>query len=580
MRYIRKAALATTVIVVSLIALAATQLGASEPGQGVSAAAADLTETSTAPTPSPRPEPPGQHAPTAQDGEANAFSGITVDNIRLEGRDADFCGAGQMFSLFGVTLPSHGTLSNQDWPGTCQDQPANGYALLITTFDYTSDAGFVGTDTFTFAYSDGFQTSNQATFTVHVQAGGAPTPTPTPTPPGTPTPTSDPTGEPPPTGEPTPTPAASGGTVTTVAIDTDTAGNTGSAVGTIDTCISVSNGSAFTIDVVMAGLPAGQQLAGVSYDIDYNSAVVQLGNDDDGDGRFDEDTVVGDGDQDGDGKDGEEGKGGGGTIGHESNFLFLGATDWSQGNGNDGPPVSSTSTGTWSDFSFTFFTFSGYPSGPKDGVLNRITVKAVGAGVSTLNLRDLYGTGDANSPPTLVDNSAASFTIGNGSSGDATIAVDTACVTPAPTIPPTSTPSFTPVGQTPTPTPTPTGPTPTSTPEGQTPTPTPTPTPTIGPTPSPCHVVWDCIQVAQGDVDCNDAITSVDALKELRHVAQLSVSKSEPCPDIGTATESMWGDVDCNGDVTSVDALKILRHVAGLAVSQTQPCPDIGGPLT
>ncbi|HET9476398.1 MAG TPA: hypothetical protein VFP63_02795 [Dehalococcoidia bacterium] len=36
------------------------------------------------------------------------------------------------------------------------------------------------------------------------------------------------------------------------------------------------------------------------------------------------------------------------------------------------------------------------------------------------------------------------------------------------------------------------------------------------------------------------------------------------------------GDVDCNGQVTAVDALKILRQVAGLSVTQTEPCPDIG----
>jgi len=35
------------------------------------------------------------------------------------------------------------------------------------------------------------------------------------------------------------------------------------------------------------------------------------------------------------------------------------------------------------------------------------------------------------------------------------------------------------------------------------------------------------------------------------------------------------GDVDCNGIVNSVDALKVLRFVAGLSVTQTEPCPDI-----
>jgi hypothetical protein len=39
---------------------------------------------------------------------------------------------------------------------------------------------------------------------------------------------------------------------------------------------------------------------------------------------------------------------------------------------------------------------------------------------------------------------------------------------------------------------------------------------------------------------------------------------------------SIWGDVDCNDTVTSVDALKILRHVADLPVDQDEPCTDIG----
>jgi hypothetical protein len=79
-------------------------------------------------------------------------------------------------------------------------------------------------------------------------------------------------------------------------------------------------------------------------------------------------------------------------------------------------------------------------------------------------------------------------------------------------------------------------------------------------------------------VDCNGEVSSVDALKELRHVVQLSVNQTEPCPDIGTEVASLWGDVDCGGSVTSVDALKILRFVAQLSVSQTEPCADIGTP--
>jgi hypothetical protein len=99
--------------------------------------------------------------------------------------------------------------------------------------------------------------------------------------------------------------------------------------------------------------------------------------------------------------------------------------------------------------------------------------------------------------------------------------------TPTPTPPgqtPTPTPTPTPVGQTPTPTPTPT-------PVGQTPTPTPTPTP-VGQTPTPTATASPS-GLTQGDVDCNGDVSSVDALKELRYVAQLSVSQNEPYPDIG-----------------------------------------------
>jgi ubiquinone biosynthesis protein UbiJ len=69
-----------------------------------------------------------------------------------------------------------------------------------------------------------------------------------------------------------------------------------------------------------------------------------------------------------------------------------------------------------------------------------------------------------------------------------------------------------------------------------------------------------------GDVDCDGDVDSVDALKELRHVAVLPVSQSEPCPDIGSEVASIFGDVDCDDDVDAVDALKILRYVAALPI--------------
>ncbi len=144
------------------------------------------------------------------------------------------------------------------------------------------------------------------------------------------------------------------------------------------------------------------------------------------------------------------------------------------------------------------------------------------------------------------------------------------------TPPATPTPAPTPTPSTPTPTPT--GPASTPTPTSTaTPSSTPTATATSGVSPSPCQVIWDCVHLTQGDVDCAGAVDSVDALKELRYVTSLPVLQDEPCPGIGTnEAVVLWGDTDCSGGVTSVDALKILRYVASLPVQQTEPCADIG----
>jgi hypothetical protein len=130
------------------------------------------------------------------------------------------------------------------------------------------------------------------------------------------------------------------------------------------------------------------------------------------------------------------------------------------------------------------------------------------------------------------------------------------------------------------PTPTPSGsetptpsPSPTPTPSGS-PTPTPSGSPTATPTPTGTGTT-----LKQGNVDCNVAVNSVDSLKVLRFVAQLSVAQEPGCPKIGDQVASSFGDVDCNDAVNSVDALKILRFVALLSVSQEPGCPKIGDPL-
>ncbi len=86
-------------------------------------------------------------------------------------------------------------------------------------------------------------------------------------------------------------------------------------------------------------------------------------------------------------------------------------------------------------------------------------------------------------------------------------------------------------------------------------------------------------ELTQGDVDCNGTANSVDSLKVLRFVANLSVAQEEGCPAVGSQVASFFGDVDCSNAVNSVDALKILRFVANLSVSQDEPCANIGDPL-
>lgn len=78
------------------------------------------------------------------------------------------------------------------------------------------------------------------------------------------------------------------------------------------------------------------------------------------------------------------------------------------------------------------------------------------------------------------------------------------------------------------------------------------------------------VTIKQGDVNCDDAVTAVDALVILRVIAQLPTTAE--CVNAA-------GDVNCDGDKTAVDALGVLRFVAGLPVNQGEPCPDIGTPV-
>ena len=71
------------------------------------------------------------------------------------------------------------------------------------------------------------------------------------------------------------------------------------------------------------------------------------------------------------------------------------------------------------------------------------------------------------------------------------------------------------------------------------------------------------VTIKQGDVNCDDAVTAVDALFMLRFVA--GIPPAAECLDLA-------GDVNCDGDKTAVDALGVLRFVAGLPVkARTSP---------
>ncbi len=92
----------------------------------------------------------------------------------------------------------------------------------------------------------------------------------------------------------------------------------------------------------------------------------------------------------------------------------------------------------------------------------------------------------------------------------------------------------------------------------------------------------------RGDIDCDGSVTSVDGLFLLRDVAHLSVDLGPGCPPIEAAAAAgvslsaapARGDMDCDGAITAVDALDILRHVALLpALPAPDGCPPIGQPL-
>jgi len=87
-----------------------------------------------------------------------------------------------------------------------------------------------------------------------------------------------------------------------------------------------------------------------------------------------------------------------------------------------------------------------------------------------------------------------------------------------------------------------------------------------------------------GDVDCNDSVAAVDALKTLQEIAALPYTQAEPCFPLNEFVgispagfdAQLWGDVDCTGTLAATDALALLRHIAAFSVNQQPGCPEIG----
>lgn len=94
--------------------------------------------------------------------------------------------------------------------------------------------------------------------------------------------------------------------------------------------------------------------------------------------------------------------------------------------------------------------------------------------------------------------------------------------------------------------------------------------------------------LVQGDNDCDNDVDAVDGLKNLQHVAAIPFQQEPDCPDVGEALPAavpagdppgIFADVDCDDDVDAVDALKILQFIAAIPFTQNEPCTEIGQPL-
>jgi uncharacterized protein YkwD len=117
-------------------------------------------------------------------------------------------------------------------------------------------------------------------------------------------------------------------------------------------------------------------------------------------------------------------------------------------------------------------------------------------------------------------------------------------------------------------------------PYGTSATPSPSASPTESPTPTPEPRLWQ-------DLDCDDAITSADALALLRGNVGLPAAAgaaATACPvpgqrlAVGSFTRT-WGDIDCSGEIDALDSVALLRLVSGIITAVgPSSCPNPGVP--
>ncbi|ACP25781.1 putative calcium-binding hemolysin-like protein [Sinorhizobium fredii NGR234] len=114
------------------------------------------------------------HAPIATDMSFTLVPGQSLEDVAFNAKDADF----DLLAFVVIEGPAHGTLEQETrYEGGYYPFPQGEYGgsphfhqdfLSGNLFDYTPEAGFLGTDSFTIYVTDGQGNSNLATITITV----------------------------------------------------------------------------------------------------------------------------------------------------------------------------------------------------------------------------------------------------------------------------------------------------------------------------------------------------------------------------------------------------------------------------